>query len=254
MKPANVRLFLLPSLIIPLLLLMSACASSKAVQKQASYHYQMGLSYLGENNPTGALVELTEAEKIEPDDADLQFNLGRAYFLKEHYGIAEQKFSQALKLKPDFPEARFNLGLVYLELKRWDDAVFQFKLVTDDILYQNHDLAAINLGIAYMGKGEYARALTTLRSVTDNDPRNPIAMVYLGQLYLKVDKVELAIMEFNNALRINKNYANAYYNLGLAYMKKRDNKAALAAFKEVVRITPESELGRQSREYLDLLK
>jgi Tfp pilus assembly protein PilF len=254
MKPVNVRYYSLPPFMLLLLLLMSGCASSQAVQKQASYHYQMGLSYLGENNPTGALVELTEAEKIEPDNADLQFNLGRAYFLKEHYDIAAQKFIQALKLKPEFSEARFNLGLVYLELKRWDEAVFQFKLVTEDIFYQNHNLAAINLGIAYMSKGEYPKALAAFRSVVDSDPRNPIARVYLGQLYLKVDKVELAIMEFNNAISVNKNYANAYYNLGLANLKKRDNRAALAAFREVVRITPESELGRQAREYLDLLK
>jgi len=253
MKPVNVRLLLFPPLIL-LLLMLSACATSQAVQKKASYHYQMGLSYLGENNITGALVELTEAEKYDSDNPDLQFNLGRAYFLKEHYDIAEQKFIRALKLKPEFSEARLNLGLVYLQLKRWDEAVFQFKLVTEDIFYQNHDLAAVNLGIAYMNKGEYGRALVTLRSVVENDPRNPIAKVYLGQVYLKADKVELAIMEFNNALKINKNYANAYYNLGLAHMKNRDNKAALAAFREVVRISPESELGRQSREYLDLLK
>jgi Tfp pilus assembly protein PilF len=248
-----VRQFLLLPLIL-LLPLMSACASSQAARKQASYHYQMGLSYLGENNVTGALVELTEAEKIDPDSPDLQFNLGRAYFLKGHFNLAEQKFIRALKLKSEFSEARFNLGLVYLELKRWDEAVFQFKLVTEDIFYQNHNLAAINLGIAYMNKGEYAKSLATLRSVVDNDPRNPIAKVYLGQLYLKVDKVELAIMEFNNALTIHKNYANAYYNLGLAYLKNKDNRAAIAAFREVVRITPESELGRQSREYVDLLK
>jgi len=253
MKPVNVRflLFLL-SLFLPLAL--SACASSQAARKQASYHYQMGLSYLGENNATGALVELTEAEKLDPDNPDLEFNLGRAYFLKEHYDIAEQKLTRALKLKPEFSEARFNLGLVYLQLKRWDDAAFQFKLVTEDIFYQHHDLAAINLGIAYMNKGEYPKALAAFRSVVDNDPRNPIAKVYLGQLYLKIDKVELAIMEFNNAIRINKNYANAHYNLGLAYLKTRDNKAALAAFREVVRISPESDLGRQAREYLDLLK
>jgi tetratricopeptide (TPR) repeat protein len=85
-------------------------------------------------------------------------------------------------------------------------------------------------------------------------PRSPIAKVYLGQVYLKLDKVELAILEFRRAVDLDKNYANAYYNLGLAYLKTKDNPEALAAFREVVRITPETALGRQSREYLDLLK
>jgi type IV pilus assembly protein PilF len=253
MKPIALRYFLLPPL-LALLLFVSACALGEASKKKASYHYQMGMSYLTENNITNALVELTEAEKLNPDDPDLQFNLGRAYFLKDRLDVAEQKFLRAIALKPEFPEARFNLGRVYLQMKRWDDAIFQFKLVTEDIFYQNQEAAAINLGIAYLNKGDYPKALSSLRAVTDSYPRNPIAKVYLGQVYLRLEKVELAIIEFNRAVELNKNYANAYYNLALAHLKTKDNQAALAAFREVVRIAPETEMGRHSREYLDLLK
>ena len=253
MKPINVHRFMLVQL-FTLFLFLSACALGESSRKQATYHFQMGLSYLGENNVTGALVELTEAEKLSPDDPDLQFNLGRAYFLKNRYDIAEQKFLRALALKPEFSEARYNLGLNYLLMKRWDEAAFQFKLVTEDIFYQNQEMASINLGIAYLSKEEYPKALATLRAVASSYPRNPIAKVYLGKVYLRLDKVELAVIEFKRAVELDKNYANAYYNLALAYVKNNENKEALAAFREVVRIAPESEMGRHSREYLDLLK
>ena len=253
MKPIKVRQSLL-LLLFSFPLFISACAIGEASKKQASYHYQMGLSYLGENNITGALVELTEAEKLNPDDPELQFNLGRAYFLKNRFDIAEQKFLRAIALKPEYSEARYNLGLDYLQMKRWDEAVNQFKLVTEDIFYQNQEMASINLGIAYLNKGEYPQALSTLRAVVNSYPRNPIAKVYLGQVYLRLDKIELAILEFNRAVELNRNYANAHYNLALAYLKAKDNPAALAAFKEVVRIAPDTEIGRHSREYLDLLK
>lgn len=253
MKPANSGHFLI-LLLLPLFLSMTACAMSEASKKQASYHYQMGLSYLGENNITGALVELTEAEKLDPEDPELQFNLGRAYFLKGRYDIAEHKFLKAIALKPPFSEASYNLGMTYLQMRRWDDAIYRFKTVTEDIFYQNQDMATINLGIAYLGKEDYPKALATLRSAVKSFPRNPIAKVYLGQAYLKLDKVELAIMEFDKALEINRDYANAHYNLALAYIKAKNNHAAVAAFKEVVRISPDSELGRHAREYIDLLK
>ena len=253
MRPANSGRFLL-LLLLPLCLSLTACAMSEASKKQASYHYQMGLSYMGENNITGALVELTEAEKLDPDDPELQFNLGKAYFLKGRYDIAEHKFLRALSLKPTFSEACYNLGLTYLQMRRWDDAAFRFKAVTEDIFYQNQDMAAINLGIAYLGKEDYPKALATLRSAANSFPRNPIAKVYLGQVYLKLDKIELAIMEFEKALEINRDYANAHYNLALAYVKSNNNHAAVAAFREVVRISPDSELGRHAREYIDLLK
>jgi tetratricopeptide (TPR) repeat protein len=253
MKPIKVRCFMLVQF-FTLLLFLSACALGESSRKQASYHYQMGLSYLGENNITGALVELTEAEKLNPDDPDLQFNLGRAYFLKNRHDIAEQKFLKVLALKPEFSEARYNLGLDYLLMKRWDEAAYQFKLVTEDIFYQNQEFASINLGIAYLGKEDYPKALSTLRAVASSFPRNPIAKVYLGQVYLRLDRTELAILEFKRAVELDGNYANAYYNLALAYVKTKENQEAIAAFREVVRIAPESEMGRHSREYLDLLK
>jgi len=253
MTANKVRHILLLAL-LPVSLINAGCAIGEAARKNASYHYQMGLSYLGENNVTGALVELTEAEKLTPDDPELQFNLGRAYFRKNHFDLAEKRFVRAIVLKPEFSEAKFNLGLTYLQMKRWDDAIYQFSQVNEDIFYQNQELASINLGIAYLSKGEYPRALSTLRTAVNCYPRNPIAKVYLGQVYLALNKVELAIIEFNRALELSKHYANAYYNRGQAYLKNKDNQAAVASFREALRIAPDSEIGQHSREYIDLLK
>jgi len=253
MTANKVRRILLLAL-LPVSLLNAGCAIGEAARKNASYHYQMGLSYLGENNVTGALVELTEAEKLTPDDPELQYNLGRAYFRKNHFDLAEKRFVRAIVLKPEFSEAKYNLGLTYLQMKRWDDAICQFSQVNEDIFYQNQELASVNLGIAYLSKGEYPKALSTLRTAVNTYPRNPIAKVYLGQVYLALNKVELAIIEFNRALELSKDYANAYYNLGQAYLKNKDNQAAVASFREALRIAPDSEIGQHSREYIDLLK
>jgi tetratricopeptide (TPR) repeat protein len=69
-----------------------------------------------------------------------------------------------------------------------------------------------------------------------------------------LDKVDLAIDEYKKALESNRDYANAYYNLGLAYLKKNESRAALTAFQEVLRLAPDSEIGQLSKEYLDTLK
>lgn len=253
MKPIKERRFLLLPLLF-IFLFASACAMGEASKKKASYHYQMGLSYLGENNVTGALVELTEAEKLNPDDPQLLNYLGLAYFHKNKFELAEQKYLRALALRPDYSEARNNLAVDYLEMKRWDEAIYHLKIVSEDIFYQNQEAASINLGLAYFGKGDYPKALSVLRAVVINNPRNFRARVNLGKVYFALDKVELAIMEYKRSIEINKDYANAYYNLALACLKAKDNKAALAAFREVLRIAPDSEIGQLSKEYLDLLK
>jgi type IV pilus assembly protein PilF len=253
MTAINLRYLPLVALLF-LSLFCSGCIFGEAARNKASYHYQMGLSCLGENNISGALVELTEAEKLSPDDPELLNYLGLAYYRKNKFDLAEQKYLRALALKPNFPEARNNLGVDYMELKRWNDSIYQLKIVTEDIFYQDQEAASINLGLAYFGKGDYPNALSVLRSVVAGNPRNPRARVNLGKVYLALDKIELAIMEFTKAVQLNKDYANAHYNLGLAHLKTNDKKAAVSAFQEVIRIAPDSEIGQLSREYIDLLK
>jgi len=244
----------IPLLLAVSLLFASGCALNKAAHNKSLYHYQMGQSFYAENNFTGALVEFTEAEKLTPKDPALLNDLGLTYFRKGHYDLAEAKYLKAIDLKPAYSEARNNLGVNYLEMKRWDDAIRQFKLVLDDIFYRGQDEADINLALAYLGKGDYPQSLVLLRAAVGRNPGDPRARLHLGRVYFALDKSELAIQEYRKALELNGSYAHAHYNLALAQVKLQNAASAKNSFKEVIRIAPDSEIGQLSREYLDLLK
>ncbi len=49
-------------------------------------------------------------------------------------------------------------------------------------------------------------------------------------------------------------FGAAHYHLGLAYLKLDNTAAARASFKEVVRIMPDTDMGRSAQGYLELLK
>jgi len=251
---ADVTTRFLCTFIIAVPLALGGCAINEAAKNQAAYHYQMGESFLAENNVAGALRELTEAEKITPDDPQLLNLLGLAYFRKNRYDLAEQKYLKAIELRPTYSEARNNLGVDYLELKRWKDAAAQFKLVLDDLFYRDPDSATINLGLAYLGSGDYSQALSLLRGEVAKNPSDPRGRLQLGRVYFAMDRTEMAIAEYKKALELNKSYASAHYHLALAQVKMKDTASARSAFREVIRIAPDSEMGQLSREYLDLLK
>jgi len=249
----------LPHIILLLMLpAMTGCATGRGHRETGnnpgSYHYQMGLSFLGERNYTSALVELTEAEKIDPDNPDVLYNLGIAYMGKRRPDLAESRFQKAIMLKPANSAARNNLGVVYLDLKRWDSAIQQFKIVKDDIFYADNDNAAINLALAYLGKGDYPKALEGLIAVLRDNPRKLEARLSLGRVYFAMDRPEQAVAEYKKILETYQDYADTHYYLGLAYLKLQNITAARAAFREVIRIKPNSELGHSSVEYLELLK
>jgi type IV pilus assembly protein PilF len=220
----------------------------------AAYHYQMGLSYLGERNYTSALIDLTEAEKLDPDNPDVLYNLGMAYMGKKRPDLAEARFQRAIMLKPNNSVARNDLGVAYLELKRWDNAIQQFKIVKDDLFYDSSDNATINLGLAYLGKGEYQNALNELRPLAALNPRNPVIHVSIGRVLFAMDNIEQAIIEYKKSIAIYRDYGAAHFYLGQAQLKLNILDAARASFKETVRLIPDTELGRSALNYLELLK
>jgi len=93
------------AVILILFLGIAGCASNREPQfgknDPAAYHYQMGLSYLAERNFTSALFELTEAEKLDPDNPELLYNLGLAYIGKRRPDLAEKPLQKTLLLKPN---------------------------------------------------------------------------------------------------------------------------------------------------------
>ena len=247
-------------LILLLLLLptLSGCMTGRGQNNPkpdpGAYHYQMGLSYLGERNYSAALFELTEAEKLDAENPDVLYNLGLAFVGKKRSDLAETKFLKAISLKPDFSVARNDLGVAYLDLKRWDNAIMQFKIVKDDLFYANSENAAINLGLAYLGKGNFTKALEELKAVAALNPGNPVVHLSLGRVWSAMEKNDQAAMEYMKALKIYGDYGAAHYYLGQVQMKQKQMEAARASFKEAVRLIPDSELGRAALGFLEIIK
>lgn len=237
-------------------LALAGCATTSSTSgvNSESYHYQMGVSYLEERNYTSALKELSEAEKQDDSNPELQYNLGRALVGRRRLDLAEGKFLKALALRPKYSEARNDLGVLYLDTGRWDNAIQQFKAVKDDLFYPRPDYAQINLGLAYLGKGEYGPAMAEFKAVQAYSPRNPVVLVSIGRVLFAEGKTELAIAEYRRALSIAPEYANGHYQLGMALMKQSQLAAARQSFKEVVRIAPDTELGHAAMRYIDLLR
>lgn len=258
-KTANImRIKLHHVALLLMILLTSGCVTDRSQNPSkpnpASYHFQMGLSYLSERNYTSALIDLTEANKLDPDNPEVLYNLGMAYMGKKRPDLAELRLQRAITLKPNYSVARNDLGVAYLELKQWDNAIQQFKIVKGDLFYENTDNATINLGLAYLGKGDYPKALEELRTIAAMNPRNPMARLSLGRVMFAMGKSEQAIIEYKKALEIYSDYGAAHYYLGQAQLKLNNLSEARAAFKDAVRLMPDTELERAALGYLDLLK
>src|SRR5512135_1877337 len=90
-----------------LILGLASCTSvTQEDIKNANYHYQMGISYLSNNNIQPAFVELQKALELNPHDKNVHEMLGIIYLDKlENYPKAVEHFREALDIDENFSEA-----------------------------------------------------------------------------------------------------------------------------------------------------
>ncbi|XP_019414106.1 PREDICTED: uncharacterized protein LOC109325941 isoform X2 [Lupinus angustifolius] len=83
----------------------------------------------------------------------------------------------------------------------------------------------------------------------DGDDQD-LAQVYnaLGVSYVRDDKLEKGITQFETAVKLQPGYVTAWNNLGDAYEKKKEYKAALMAFEEVLLFDPDNKIAQPRRD------
>jgi lipoprotein NlpI len=115
--------------------------------------------------------------------------------------------------------------------------------------YGGTSLAAVFYlrGTAYGNKGQYDRASRDYDQATRLNPQFAEAFYDLGNSYQSMKDFDRAIANYNEAIRLNPEYAFAFYYRGNAYANKGDYERAIEDFDQAVRLNPKADynyLGR----------
>lgn len=247
---------MLARLYLPIIcLLLTACTTTTSgpPRQEARAHYLRGVSALAENNPTMALQEFLAAEKASPRDADIQAGLARAYMQKHAYALAEKHLQKTIALTNGAPQHYNDLGALYLSMERYDEAITAFRKAAENLLFATPEVAWTGLGRAYYEKHDYAAAERYYQKARELNPRYAQPLLQLGILYYHQDRPVEAVEALSRAVELNPRLVEGHYWLGLAAMKTLDNDQARRAFQETIKLAPDSEQARLSRNYLKIL-
>lgn len=96
-----------------------------------------------------------------------------------------------------------------------------------------NNLSSIYRGLIGFGQNADKFTVLTAQQAVALDPNNPQQYIELGGVYFQLGAYDDAIRQFQIAINLKQDYANAYYNLGHAYEAKKDLKNALAAYQVV---------------------
>ncbi len=237
------------------ILAASSCGPSKEqLIRQEKAEREVGKQFMLSGDFTMALQHLLEAEKLYADDHILQNYIGQAYFLKNSYALSVKHFKKALALKPDYAVARNNLGAVYLTMKEWDKAIEVFNELSGDLLYATPHYPQYNLGRAYYGKKQYTIAEQYFKNASKMQPNFSQALWGLGLTYLATGRINEAVAALGGAIQISPDFAQAHYDLGRAYLQMRNYRKAKEAFGRAAVLSPDTDIGREAKRVLEHLK
>ncbi len=173
---------------------------------------------------------------VKSDEARTLFMQARALSENLQADKAQELFKKVIKLDPSCAMAYLNLSFLATSLKESNMYLEKALALTDHISKGERLLIeAANAGI----NNNPEKRGQLLDQLVKSYPDDKRARTLIGFYYGGRDKDDLAIMELNKAVKIDKNYAPAYNALGYAYLKIEKFDQGEKAFKKYISLIPD---------------
>jgi tetratricopeptide (TPR) repeat protein len=199
----------------------SAVDARAALQALALVHLEMG-------EAPRAVTILTRLASSNGKNAQAHRLLAQALVANGQGDEAVQEMEEARGAAPDDPELAFMLASGYLRVKKLDAAEHLFAEV---VKARPGAETYVLIGRTYRDAGQYDRARTALETALKMNPRVRRAHYYLGTVAVLakgITRVDEAIAEFQQELRVAPTDVATNLRLGMALVEARRYNEALA--------------------------
>jgi tetratricopeptide (TPR) repeat protein len=211
-KTHKAILFLLAGLLG--LLALASCGET------ADSLIQRGLDRLEAGDYDEVVLSFEKALELEPDDVETLNKLGLAHYKLVQLEQAIEAYTKALAIEPDNVDVMTNLGAAYYRFGQLDNAIEIYNkaiaIAPDDAGIRS------NLAAAYFQKYQ---------------PEGP------------TDYLDLALEQWDKALELQPDLAEAYYGRGAVFLVLKRADEAIAAFEKFQELDtgtdPDATLGAQ---------
>lgn len=177
-----------------------------------SYYYWDRYVHIGDQSPVEkSIQELEDAVRQHPDEIELRLALAESYMVDNRYENAIEQAVKVLNAYPDNERAMFVVGVSYANLENWEQAVAPLK--------------------------SFAEARSKLPTA-GMDSSLETTLYFLGKSYIAMERFDDAIEPLSQAVQINVTDADAFYLLGNAYAKTGQHQLAVQNYEEAVRFVP----------------
>ncbi len=186
--------------------------------------------------PLRAAEILAEVLRRFPRNPELAELLGELAFDRGELPEAEHFFRQALRWQDDNVEARIYLGTILADAGRRSEAAEHLNRAA--ALAPESFLPHFSLGAFHATAGKAAEARVHLKAALERE-ETPQARFLLGMVELDSGHAAAAASAFERAVKLDGEFEDAIYYLGLAYLERGWTRKAQGCFRRVQEMDPQ---------------
>ncbi len=180
-----------------------------------------------------AIANAREAVRINPNFYLAHFNLGVSLAALGLHGEAVDHYREAIRLKSDFKEARASLGGSLAALGRSEEARSYYETT----LQARDWKSCLALGVALYWDGKLEEAIRQYREGLKLKADSAALHNNLGVALEAQGRLGAAMDSYREAVRVDPGYADAQVNLGTAYLAYGMSREAEISLREAIRIS-----------------
>jgi tetratricopeptide (TPR) repeat protein len=213
----------------------------------AEAHGQLGKYYTLLKRYPEAIASLKKSIRLDSDLIWTHIHLAEAYFLIKNHtkalDIIRRVIGVGLEVdlaheniaNSQMPYAYSVLGNMQSASGHYREALSSFKEALK--IYPNHLGAIYGVARAYAFLKDKEKSLSYFRKAVLISPSHNTHN-NLGFAYTSFNHLDEGIKEFNKALAINPNFAEAHYNLGHTHIKKKNYQQGINYYKKAIEQRP----------------
>ncbi len=211
----------------------TSASSSQAVLTQMADLINKAAAYAG------------NAVKYDPTNYYNYISQARVYEAASEIKMANgfenavQAYTTAIRLNPGNPSIYLSLASLQAKQSKLDDGV---KTLGAALQVKNNYLDAVFLlSQIYATKGDLPNAIIAAQVATQLNPTNSLLLFQLGILQYSSKNYQAAVDALSQAVKIQTDYANAKYFLGLAYARLNKTDEAISQFEDLAKTNPDNQ-------------